>query len=360
MSDQSDITQLSMSNTKKEMMDAYQAVKQQLKAKEKQLLDVEKARKQMEKDMVEKTAEAQISQDPLQRLHDLRGSMSRELTSLAERFETEMDTYIKIQSAVKTKQEELKTIYEVETAASDLAALIEAQQVKKEEFELDMVRRRTAFEGETRETRARWDREKVDFERQKKEEAEAIKKQHQREKEEYEYAFVRDKEQRKNKLEDELHTLEKEIEQKKKEFEAELNQSKAALDAREAALAKRETEMAAIQKEVETFPKRLENQIQKAVAETTERLTSDFKKGEELFNAKFLGEKNVLSSKIESLEKLVKSQETQLTDLSRKSEQAYEKVQDIANRAVAAAKKEYIPIPTNFQDKSGQGEKHGS
>jgi len=42
-----------------------------------------------------------------------------------------LDAYRQVQSAVKTKQEELNTIYEVETAASDLAALIEAQQAKR-------------------------------------------------------------------------------------------------------------------------------------------------------------------------------------------------------------------------------------
>jgi len=131
MPDQNEIPQVSMSNTKKEMMEAYQAAKKHLKEKEKQLLDAEKTRNQMEKQMAESTAEEQASQDPLQRLHDLKGAISRELTNLAECFEQEIETFRKVQSAVKEKQEELKTIYEVETAASDLAALIEAQESRK-------------------------------------------------------------------------------------------------------------------------------------------------------------------------------------------------------------------------------------
>ncbi len=89
MTDQNEIPKIGMSNTKKEMVEAYQTVKQQLNAKEKQLLDAEKVRRQLEKEVAETTAESQTSQDPLQRLHDLKGAISRELISLAERFEVE-------------------------------------------------------------------------------------------------------------------------------------------------------------------------------------------------------------------------------------------------------------------------------
>ncbi len=53
----------------------------------------------------------------------------------------------------------------------------------------------------------------------------------------------------------------------------------------------------------------------------------------------------ILSKKIESLEKMNEFQASQIEELSRKHEQAYEKVQDIANRAVAAAKREVISVP---------------
>ena len=98
---------------------------------DKNLLDAEKARKQMEKKVAAATADTQTAQDPVKRLHDLRGAISRELNELAERFETEIETYKKIQSAIDAKQSELETLYGVETAASDLAALIDAQRAKK-------------------------------------------------------------------------------------------------------------------------------------------------------------------------------------------------------------------------------------
>ena len=63
--------------------------------------------------------------------------------------------------------------------------------------------------------------------------------------------------------------------------------------------------------------------------------------------ARFEGEKNVLLGKIEALEKMVASQAAQISDLAKKSELAYEKVQDIANRAVTGARRDTYPPPAH-------------
>jgi septal ring factor EnvC (AmiA/AmiB activator) len=146
MTDQADLPAISMANTKKELLEAYEIAKKRFESQSKDLLDAEKARKRMEKQVATATADTQAAQDPVKRLHDLRGAISRELGDLAERFEKEIETYRKIQSAIETKQAELDTIYEVETAASDLAALIEAQRAKKEQFDQETAAEKAAFE----------------------------------------------------------------------------------------------------------------------------------------------------------------------------------------------------------------------
>ena len=345
MTENTDLPNVSMTNTKKELLEAYEEAKEQFETLSKDLLDAEKARKRLEKKVAAATADAQAEQDPLKRLHDLRGTLSRELTELAERFETEIETYRKIQSAIETKNEELNTIYGVETAASDLAALIDAQRVKKEQFEREMQDQKGAFEAKMEEIRTQWQREKDDRDRHAKEQAEAIDKQRQREKEEYEYSFARDKAQRKNTLDDELQTLEKGLAVKRSEFENESQNRTAELDTREEAIADREKDVETLQKEVESFPKRNEAAVQKAVADATERLTINFKGDKSLMEARFEGERNVLMGKIEALEKMVASQATQISDLAKKNELAYEKVQDIANRAVASARRDTYSAP---------------
>ena len=344
MNDHIDLPAVSMANTKKELLDAYEEAKKRFESLSKDLLDAEKARKRMEKQLATATADTQAAQDPVARLHELRGAISRELGDLAQRFENEIETYRKIQTAIETKKAELNTIYEVETAASDLAALIDAQRVKKAQFEQEMTAQKATFEVEIEEMRTQWQWEKTNHDRQVKEQAEALKIQRQREKEEYDYTFARDKEQRKNALADELQTLEKEISGKRHSFENDVQQRTAALDAREEAITKRENEIADLQKEVESFPKRSESAVQAAVAETTKQITRDFESDKALIQARFEGEKNVLMGKIEALEKMAESQAALITDLSKKSELAYEKVQDIANRAVTGSRREsYIP-----------------
>ena len=345
MTEKTDLPNVSMTNTKKELLEAYEEAKEHFESLSKDLLDAEKARKRLEKKVAAATADEQAAQDPLKRLHDLRGTLSRELTELAERFETEIETYRKIQSAIETKNEELNTIYEVETAASDLAALIDAQRVKKEQFEREMQDQKGAFEAEMEEIRTQWQREKADRDRRVKEQAEAIDKQRQREKEEYEYTFTRDKAQRKNTFDDELQTLEKELTVKRSEFENESQNRTAELDTREEAITSREKDMETLQKEVESFPKRNEAAVQKAVADATERLTRNFKGDKALMEARFEGERNVLMEKIEALEKMVASQAAQISDLAKKNELAYEKVQDIANRAVTSARRDTYSAP---------------
>ncbi|MGD9309431.1 MAG: hypothetical protein PVG51_09850 [Desulfosarcina sp.] len=344
MTDSNDLPSVSMANTKKELLEAYQSAKKRFDRLSKDLLDAEKTRKRMEQQLATATADAQAAQDPVKRLLELRGAIGHELTNLAERFETEIDTYRNIQSAIETKQVELDTIYEVETTASDLAALIDAQRTKKEQYEQEMSAQRATFEGEIQEMRANWQKEKAAHDREVKEQAEAIKKQRQRDQEEYEYVFAREKEKRTNSLADELQALEKEIAVKRSDFERDMEQRIAALDAREEAINNKENALAMLQKEVDAFEKRLESAVQTAVSETDERLTRDFKNEKTLLQTRFEGEKNVLLGKIESLEKTVASQAAQINDLSKKNELAYEKVQDIANRAVTASRQDrYTP-----------------
>ena len=68
--------------------------------------------------------------------------------------------------------------------------------------------------------------------------------------------------------------------------------------------AQKKQEFDELSKEVENFSSRFEAKVKAVVNETTARLTADFEKNEVLLKANFEGEKNVLLSKIESLENL--------------------------------------------------------
>ena len=82
------------------------------------------------------------------------------------------------------------------------------------------------------------------------------------------------------------------------------------------------------------FPKELEGAIKEGIKETTERIRLEAKSREELLSKEFDGERNVLTTRIESLEKTAKEQSEHIARLSQQLEKAYQKVQDIAIRAV--------------------------
>ena len=347
MADNNGTPDVTMTNTKKEMMVAYSTVKQRLKVQEKELLNAERTRKQMVAKLAEVAADAQATQDPLQRLSALRRDISRELTGLADRFEQEIDTYNKLKAAIQSKQEELDTIYGVETAASDLAALIEAQRAGKEAFEKEMADVQSKLESEIQDKKDLWEQEEAARDQEMTEAADGAAKQHQREEEEFEYAFAREKAQKQDALADKLQTIEKDIAGKRESFDRESQARKLDLDRREEDIAAREEKMVSLEQEVGTFPGRLESAVEKAVSDAAAGLTRDFEKDKALMASQSQGEKNVLAGKIEALEKLAASQAAQIADIGQGREDAYGKVQDIANRAIAAAKREIISIPVS-------------
>jgi len=70
------------------------------------------------------------------------------------------------------------------------------------------------------------------------------------------------------------------------------------------------------------------------VKETKEEIQSEARNKEELLKKTFEGERNVLKTRIDSLEKTVKEQREQITQLSQRLDSAYQKVQEMAVKAV--------------------------
>lgn len=208
-----------------------------------------------------------------------------------------------------------------------LAALIEAQNQKRAEFENQMTRGRETLEGEIEGRRAEWEQEKKTREAELKERDAAEKKARDREREDFSYGFKRDQQAIKDKLNDEKLALEKEIKVKREAAEKELVE-------REKAIGERERELADLRAKAVSFPKELENAVNQAVKDITDKLKLEAKNREELSRKEFEGERNVLTAKNESLEKAGKDLSAANMKLAQQLEAAYQKVQDIAEKTV--------------------------
>jgi len=318
---------LSMSSTKKEMMDAYNALLKQLKEKREAELKPEKIIEEKKKKEVVQVAESSSSEGVVTEISNLKLGIGKMLTQISDGLEDEVDKFRKIEGAIKVKEEELKELYEIERSAETLAALIESQNLKRREFEADMATKKEELSQEIQAISLEWEKEKKEREEDTEERDTEEAKRRKREKEEYGYAFKREQQLAKDKFEDEKAKIEKEIQINKEQMEKELTE-------REKQVVEREGELNELQEKVNGFPKQMEEAVNKAVKDTMEEIKLEAKNREELLIKEFDGERNVLTTRIESLEKTVKEQGEQIVKLSGQLENSYQKVQDIAVKAI--------------------------
>jgi len=309
------------------MLEAYNAVLKQLEAQREAELKPEKKLEEKKAKEVIQVAESLSSEGVARGISTLKIEAGKMLAQISDRLEEEISKFKAVQSAIAIKEKELQELYEIEKSAMTLAALIESQSQRRQTFELEMAEKKEALSQEIETLRVQRDQEKKEYEEAIKERDTAEKKRRDREKEEYEYGFKREQKLAKDKFEDEKAKLERETQAKKEQMEKELQE-------RAKAIVEQENELNELRKKVSVFSKEMETAISKAIKETAEKLSLEAKNREELQRKEFLGGKNVFTTRIESLEKIVKEQSEQITRLTQQLEKAYQQVQDIAVKTI--------------------------
>jgi hypothetical protein len=321
------VPKLSDKNTKQEMLEAYRTVVRQLEEKR-------AAELQPEKRLQEKRAEEAVSAatdltpDGVERaLGNLKADIGQNLAQIAERMAAEVARFKAVQKAVEAKEQELRELYDIDKAAASLAALIEAQNQKRRAFETELAAQKEELARDIETTRAEWEKEKKGHELEMRERDALEKKTREREKEEFVYLFKREQQAVRDKLNDEKAVLEREILTKREAAAKELAE-------REKSVAAQEKELADLRQRAAAFPKELESAVDRAVKEATDRLKADAKSREDLLRKEFEGERNVAAARIEAFEKIAKDLSDQNTKLTKQLEAAYQKVQEIAEKAI--------------------------
>jgi len=346
------LPKVTMSSTKKAMLDAYKAAKKLLEEKAANELNPEQKVEEKKKKDVVVQAERIVNEGVAKKISDLRVEVGAMLTELGEKLEDATGRYSRLQEAIEIKDKEFSEIFEIDRSARSLASLIEAHKQKEEELTGQSTKLKSELEEEISSARKTWEAEKKLHADALKEQQVEEKKQREREMEEYKYQFEREKEQAENKLGDEIKQIEKDIVIKKESFQKEAAEKERGLAEREKALQEKENLLAALEKKVQDFPKELEANVKKAVDGVSERLKQEARHQEVLMQKEFLGENNVLKTKIEALERTVNEQSKQIVQLTQKLEGAYGKVQDIAVKTVegAAQSKAFRQLPP-YSDK---------
>ncbi|MDP8263677.1 MAG: hypothetical protein P9M13_10315 [Candidatus Ancaeobacter aquaticus] len=335
---------ISMSNTKQEMLNSYEEILKQLQEKDQLELRPAEMTLKIKTDEILSVADSISSESVVKCIGDLRAEIGKMLIELSDRLEEEVNKYRNVKGAIENKNRELKEIYEIDKNAQTLAALIESQSVKRQEFEQEMDDKGEEFNKELEKMRDEQQNERIQREEKIKAQEIDDSRTRQRKKEEYEYTFKREQQIAKDKFEDEKEKREREILATKEEAEKQL-------DEREKYILEKEQEFHDLQKKVDSFPKEIDTMVNKAIKETTDRLQSESKNREELLKKTYEGEKNVAIAKIESLERATKEQKEQISKLSHQLEDAYQKVQNIAVKTVT-----YPPEAKQMQQNSQQSQ----
>jgi len=311
---------------KKEMLDTYSDLLPEMEEAETELRPEKKAEQKAAARAVA-LADSISAEGVVGQISAVRTEIAKMLAQLSERLEQEVGRYQAVQRAIEEKEKDLKEVYEIEHAAGSLAALIESQNVKKQEYEAALEARKELALNEVQSAREQWDRDKVQWEANLKERQEAEERKRTRDKEEYEYRFKREKQQMQDQLEDERARMDRDLALKRIELEQGLSE-------REKAVTERELQINQLRDRVESFPAELEKAVAGAVAEAQSRLEAQSKNREELLAKEFEGERKVLTTRIQSLEKTVKEQADQIERLSQQMDKAYQQVQEIAVKAI--------------------------
>jgi hypothetical protein len=318
---------ITMKNTKKEMLEAYNEVLQQLREKRAVELKPEKAIEEKRVEEAVEVTDSLSTEGIVQEVSALKLEIGGLLSQLSDRLEEEVGKYRQVRQAVEAKQKELQEIYEIEKSALSLAALIDAQRQKRQQTEAELAARKEELTREIETLRTEWEKEKQAHAAEIKERDSDERKRREREKEEYQYAFQREQQLAREQFEDEKARLEREITYRREQMERELAD-------REKVVVEKETELNALREQASAFPKELDSAVKQAVKEAVQKVELEAKNREELLTKEFDGERNVLNTRIESLEKTVAEQNEQIAKLSQQVEKSYSQVQDIATKAI--------------------------
>lgn len=322
--------QVSLTSTKKELLDAYnQMVEQVAKT------DAEPTQQQLisKKEKAVEDVRGISTESIIKNIAGLKTSITQALEMLETQMVGSYKELRKLQDTIQIENDNLKELYDITANAHSLSALIAAQKEKKEVFDKEMEN-----------TRLTWQNEKKLYEKEAKELTELLVKDRKREEEEYSYDLKLKRKKEEDAYLEKKNQLEKELAAKKVAFEKEISE-------RETKVKESETELAELRKKDSGFPKFLETEISKAVKLAEDKIKQQFDFEKQLSGAKMSGETTLRDQTIESLKEKIKDQEVMIKQLTQKVNVSEESVKQIALKALDSPGKEKIVAYEKSSDK---------
>jgi hypothetical protein len=159
MDEKKEHKKLAMTSTKQEMLHAYNTLLKQMEEKQAGELKPEKKIEEKKTKEALQVAESLTTEEVAGEIGNLKIDIGKTLTRIADQMEGEVNRFVAIRNAIAAKETELRELYEIEKEAMTLAALIEAQNQKRQEFTDEMETQKSDLRQEIETTRAAWEKE---------------------------------------------------------------------------------------------------------------------------------------------------------------------------------------------------------
>ncbi len=158
---QDEIPKVTGSNTKKEILDAFNQIKEQLESQAEGELRPETEKESRRKKEVTSLADDLSVTKISSSIDGLKGEINNWLTQIAVEMEEAVGKYIKIKEAINDREKELEDLFGIEQSAYTLASLLETQKQKRNQFEEEMTQKRKELEEEINRSKALRDQEET-------------------------------------------------------------------------------------------------------------------------------------------------------------------------------------------------------
>ena len=318
-------TTVSTKNSKNEILDAYNALLQEVQS----ISDENREQKQSRQKQAEVVKEARDTSqsDIIHRIADLKVNTAKSLDELSSQLITERDKLNTLQKAITIESTKLEEMHNIMANADSLEALILAQRRSKEEFEKEITAKQLSFDKERAEQLELWRKEKIEYEATKKEQELAAKKDKERAEEEYAYKFKLTQQKDTDNYEVKKSMLERELVELKHSAEKELS-------AREAAIYAQEKELLELRNASQNFDTTLHSKLEETKASITSELDKKHQYEQTLKAKETDSQISLLRQTIASLEDKIKEKQISINEITKQAQIAQSQAQELAKKIV--------------------------
>ena len=318
-------------NTKKEILDAYESTLKELVQLKKVKKDIPTSsnKKEVKKEIDIPKSLNQIStiDDIMKNMFNLKSQFSKSSNLLQEKLTNEATALKEINDEVVEHTRNLQDLHSIEVNDESLTTLMETY-IQTEQKQSDaLAEKNETLEEEMSSLKLNWDKEYTQHSQTFKELKNEAKKQNDRENKEYQY------------LKKQKEYVDKDLfNEEQKRYENELSEIKELKDQewleKEKNISKKEEEAQKIEEEANEIEAKLEKEIKKSSEEGAGIAKRDTKNKMLLLSKDYEGKERLFALKINALKENITKQNFQIEQLSSKLSTALKQAQDLAIKAL--------------------------